>query len=524
MALSGRRDAGGRWTDAQALRDAVAAWSEFDENVRAEPERVDHVRVTVDGEQVHAVYERGKGPRPFPIVFTHGWPSTFWEYSALIPLLTDPAARGRSRGRVRCHRSFASRLWVLAGAREDGLRRRRRCRSVGAYSPSKVSGISGSALTAPTSALVSPHDSPGSIQIVSSESTWRHSECRRRRGRQRPRRLSTSIRTEWRATEGAYMDIQGTKPWKLGYALTDSPTASLRGSSRSTGRGATVEVGRSVDFRLEWTLTTLTIYWMTATATTSFKPYYTMRRTPPLLEAGSGCRGPNRRRSVPPRARPCTPSAPRSLVERHFNVTRWNEFPAGGDCQLPNSLRCSRTTFASSSDHFAGAMIVTVELSTGDDARTSSPPRRVPSRRRRLEPVRTSTVPCTLHCVRVPDRCPNNPKDVGRGGATKRRVGDHYRLACRGSGPICERYGAPVTLLPPDMGGSSDAGAEPRNPRLAPRERCSRRTNAGGRRFGTDTLPGGWIFTPSGREIQMDSHCWLVTSQRISRPVFRTVW
>ena len=64
-------------------------------SVCAESEQgLHHVRVTVDGEQVHAVHERGKGPRPFPIVLTHGWPSTFWEYSALISLLTDPAAHG----------------------------------------------------------------------------------------------------------------------------------------------------------------------------------------------------------------------------------------------------------------------------------------------------------------------------------------------------------------------------------------------------------------------------------------------
>src|SRR6202035_4601868 len=76
-------------TDAQALRDVVAAWSEFDVQACAQSlNEFHHVRVTVDGEQVHAVHERGKGPRPFPIVLTHGWPSTFWEYSALIPLLT----------------------------------------------------------------------------------------------------------------------------------------------------------------------------------------------------------------------------------------------------------------------------------------------------------------------------------------------------------------------------------------------------------------------------------------------------
>src|SRR5262249_59680601 len=34
------------------------------------------------------------GPGPFPLVLTHGWPSSFLEYLALLPLLTDPAAHG----------------------------------------------------------------------------------------------------------------------------------------------------------------------------------------------------------------------------------------------------------------------------------------------------------------------------------------------------------------------------------------------------------------------------------------------
>jgi len=53
-----------------------------------------HHRVTIDGVPVHFVWERGKGPDPIPIVLTHGWPWTFWDYRDLIGRLTDPAAHG----------------------------------------------------------------------------------------------------------------------------------------------------------------------------------------------------------------------------------------------------------------------------------------------------------------------------------------------------------------------------------------------------------------------------------------------
>lgn len=53
-----------------------------------------HYRVEVDGLGIHFVHERGKGPHPFPLIITHGWPSTFVELLKIIPRLTDPASYG----------------------------------------------------------------------------------------------------------------------------------------------------------------------------------------------------------------------------------------------------------------------------------------------------------------------------------------------------------------------------------------------------------------------------------------------
>ncbi len=35
-----------------------------------------------------------KGPNPFPLILTHGYPDSFYRFSKLIPLLTDPASFG----------------------------------------------------------------------------------------------------------------------------------------------------------------------------------------------------------------------------------------------------------------------------------------------------------------------------------------------------------------------------------------------------------------------------------------------
>jgi len=53
-----------------------------------------HWRVTIDGIPVHYMHVPGHGPDPFPLVLTHGWPWTFWDYRKVLTLLTDPGASG----------------------------------------------------------------------------------------------------------------------------------------------------------------------------------------------------------------------------------------------------------------------------------------------------------------------------------------------------------------------------------------------------------------------------------------------
>ena len=50
-----------------------------------------HFRADVDGVGLHLIHQRGRGPAPLPLLITHGWPSSFVEMLALIPLLADPA-------------------------------------------------------------------------------------------------------------------------------------------------------------------------------------------------------------------------------------------------------------------------------------------------------------------------------------------------------------------------------------------------------------------------------------------------
>lgn len=78
------------------LKDLVEYWADgFD--WRAAEKAINtftHYRATVDGTPIHFLHEPGKGPAPMPLILSHGWPWTFWDWERAIRPLSDPAAFG----------------------------------------------------------------------------------------------------------------------------------------------------------------------------------------------------------------------------------------------------------------------------------------------------------------------------------------------------------------------------------------------------------------------------------------------
>ena len=86
-------------TNLAYMRELVGHWeSGFDWREQEERlNRFTHFRAEVDGFGLHFIHEQGKGPKPLPLILTHGWPSTFFEFLKIIPLLTDPESHGGMR-------------------------------------------------------------------------------------------------------------------------------------------------------------------------------------------------------------------------------------------------------------------------------------------------------------------------------------------------------------------------------------------------------------------------------------------
>jgi pimeloyl-ACP methyl ester carboxylesterase len=82
------------------LRELVAYWLDrYDWRAQeAAMNRWPQVRGEIGGEgggvTVHAVHEPGSGPDPLPLILTHGWPWTFWDFAAMIEPLAHPERFG----------------------------------------------------------------------------------------------------------------------------------------------------------------------------------------------------------------------------------------------------------------------------------------------------------------------------------------------------------------------------------------------------------------------------------------------
>jgi pimeloyl-ACP methyl ester carboxylesterase len=50
--------------------------------------------ISVGGVDIHCVVAPGRGPQPRPLVLTHGWPSSFYEFYKVTGPLSDPASFG----------------------------------------------------------------------------------------------------------------------------------------------------------------------------------------------------------------------------------------------------------------------------------------------------------------------------------------------------------------------------------------------------------------------------------------------
>jgi epoxide hydrolase len=323
--------AGAGWdqgTSLDYLRELLAYWRE-EFSWRRQEERLnqlDHFTEDIDGQRIHFVYQRSGQPGALPVLLAHGWPGSIVEFLDVVGPLTAPGAGELAFDLVipslpgygfsgpttepgwhprRIAAAFTELLRRL-GVERYGVQGGDWGSIVAAnmadLAPGRVAGLHLNFLAAPR---------PEGLRTASltPEDQARIQDMRR-----------------WQDAETGYSAIQGTRPQTIGYALEDSPAGlaawiveKFRAWSDCGG-----DIERS--FTKDQLLTNITLYWVTATATSSARLYYEMRQAGRAAVPAAPITVPTGVAQYPGEIT----RTPRDWAERRYNITHWAELPRGG--------------------------------------------------------------------------------------------------------------------------------------------------------------------------------------------------
>jgi pimeloyl-ACP methyl ester carboxylesterase len=296
--LAAARELAAYWRDGYDWRAAEAVLNSF-----AEQRIVDGVHYFADGE--------GDGP---PLVLLHGWPSSPWEFTRIVPLLREHArvivpslpgyAYSFTPGQARA--SIVDCADAIHGL----------LRTLGHERYLVAGGDWGSSV-----AVRLAHAYPEAVQALHlymmplrRPETWPESELG-----------SRAALAAWTEEEGGYVHIQGTRPQTLAYGLADSPVGLMSWIAEKFDRWTDAR-GVSPDD----VLTTTMIYWTTGCIGASFWPYWARRHGDWVLDdvAASG------HRIAAPLTYLDFPKelihVPRTVVAGVFDIERWETPGYGG--------------------------------------------------------------------------------------------------------------------------------------------------------------------------------------------------
>jgi len=320
-------------TDLGYLKEIVDYWrTKYD--WRAAEARLNafhHLRTDVDGLKLHFIHERGKGPKPLPLLISHGWPGSVVEFLKVIGPLTDPAAHGGDP---------ADAFDVVAPSL-PGYGFSAHAQTPGMH-PGKIADVFAALMQQVgyrrfgaqggdwgaiiTTCLGNQHPSQLVGIHLNMVVAFPPDESNPAAGLSEAEMVSLMEMQRFLNEETGYQRIQGTKPQTLGYALNDSPAglAAWIIEKFRTWSDCGGQIERR--FTKDELLTNIMVYWVTESITSSVRLYCEAQRSgmfPPRglrVDVPTGC-------AIFPREmfRP-----PRAWAEKVYNVQRWTELPAGG--------------------------------------------------------------------------------------------------------------------------------------------------------------------------------------------------
>ena len=291
-----------------------------------------HFRLNIDGLGIHFIHEQGKGPDPFPLIISHGWPGSVAEMLRIIPMLTDPAAhgghpadsfdvvvpslpgygfsdkpmeRGMSNTRIAgmWHQLMTEGLGYTRFGAQGGDWGGMISSRLGFDFPQSVAGVHLNLMTGVPAFRGTP-----APPLTDAEQEF------------------IRLARRWYEDEGGYFHIQRTKPQTLGLGLNDSPAGLAAWIIEKFRTWSDCDGNPEISYTRDELLTNIMIYWVNQSAASSVRHYYENRVDNWRFKPGE--------RVEPPCAVAVFPveinRPPREWAERTHNIQRWTEMPRGG--------------------------------------------------------------------------------------------------------------------------------------------------------------------------------------------------
>lgn len=316
------------WTHGQPvafIKELADEWSRFDwRKAEAALNRYPQFLTEIDGQTIHFLHIKSKEANAFPLILTHGWPSSVAEFLDVIGPLTDPRAHGldpalafdlvvpslpgygwsvplqpgwEAARTAKAWDVLMKRLGYTRYGAQGGDGGSLVGRELGILAPEGLVG------THVQQIFAFPNGTPGEMDNLS------------------PFEQAGFANLDMFQKYAGYSDIQSKRPATLGYGLVDSPVAQLAWNAEL--HFGFEGQGEKFTDRQRY-LTHVSIYWFTATGSTAAEFYLENAKT------GAGYRDlpnptptavasfPNDFRSV------------RAFAARANNIVQWTEMERGG--------------------------------------------------------------------------------------------------------------------------------------------------------------------------------------------------
>ncbi len=320
-------------TNLAYLKSLCAYWrDEYDwRKHEAALNRWPHFRAQIDGRHMHFVHQRSANKNALPLLITHGWPGSVYEFHKILGPLTDPAAHGGDPSdafQVVCP-SIPGYGWSEA-PRKPGFSIKEVGRVNGelmaalGYTRYGVQGGDWGAVASSWNAVHRPENVCGVHLNMTLGKRPEGADPAKDLTIEEVARLERA-RT-FRDHETGYQRIQGTKPQTLGYGLTDSPAGLAAWIVEKFHRWSDCEGDVERRFSKDDLLTNIMIYWTTGSIASSTRLYCETHRARLFGVADSRVEAPTAFALFPKELA----LLPRSWVEPHYNIVRWTDMPRGG--------------------------------------------------------------------------------------------------------------------------------------------------------------------------------------------------